>query len=184
MHAPRGHGQGWGLDRHGSGLRQAGFESVGHCNGAIVRRQSNKVPTSFGDGIVRKAGSGVRQPRGRNWHMSCAWLVRTGPSRRLLVSLAIAVSGVIGLSACSTDQHGSPDRRGDASHPARAAGRGRHCAASRQIRSRLLSRREGSGADPGRGKERLRQPLRDRAGAAGRRAHAPCPTRHSRPRSS
>jgi hypothetical protein len=34
--------------------------------------------------------------------MSCAWLVRSVPSRRVLVSLAILVAGAIGLSACST----------------------------------------------------------------------------------
>ncbi len=34
--------------------------------------------------------------------MSCAWLVRSIPSQRILVFLTILVAGVIGLAACST----------------------------------------------------------------------------------
>lgn len=34
--------------------------------------------------------------------MSCAWLVRSVPSRRVLISLTMLVAGVIGLSACNT----------------------------------------------------------------------------------
>ena len=40
--------------------------------------------------------------------MSCAWLVGSIPSQRILLSLTILVAGVIGLAACSTTDIAGP----------------------------------------------------------------------------
>ena len=87
------------------------------------------------------------------------------PSRRLLTSLSILTAGAIWLSACSTT-----DIAGGTAAPTLVIPPGPPVAVDvallpGQVGPRLLSRREGSGADAGGSEERLRQPLRDRARA-------------------